>query len=187
MRFLLVLVFLYSLPVLGQNKFHDLNVETAYGGKFDMSQFKGQKVVVTAISIENLKKRSTLQFWDSLKTANPKIGFLLIPANDVGADSDDSTAMREVMVRTPEKIMLSGAGRVKKDNGDKQHPIMQWLTDVKKNRHFDMEVESDVQIYVVSESGELYAVLTKDTRLEVLNEVLKQDDVPPPVFADMRP
>jgi len=187
MRLLLIFVFLYSLPILGQDKIYDLNVETAYDGRFDMSQLKGQKVVVAAISLETLKNKSTIQFWDSLKAANPKIGFILIPAVDVGADSDDSTVMREVTNRTPEKLILSGAGRVKKDSRDKQHPIMQWLTDVKKNRHFDMEVESDVQIYVVSESGELYAVLTKNTQLKVLNQVLKQDDVQPPVFSDMRP
>lgn len=187
MKLIFIISLFFSLHVAGQNSFYELNVETAYGGKFSMGQYKGLKVLVAAVNVNNLKKKAALQFWDSLKTANPKVAFILIPASDMDSTENDSTAMRDIKDKTPEKLVLSDAGKVKKDKGDKQNTIMQWLTDVGKNKHFDLEVESDVQIYVVSESGELYAVLTKDTKLAILNEVLNQADVEPPVFADMRP
>jgi glutathione peroxidase-family protein len=183
-----------------QTKFYDLDVETAYGGRFSLSQYKGQKVVIAAVNIDNFKRKNALQYWDSLQTAHPKIAFVLIPSDDHDstvdggtptsdsvATTEDSTILQDVKGRVSETMVLAEMGKVKKAQGSKQHPLMRWLTDAKLNKHFNLEVESDVQIYVVSESGELYSVLTKDTRPAFLNAVLKQDDVPPSVFDQTRP
>ncbi len=186
MKLILILLLLTSINVFGQQKFHELQVETAYDGRFDMSLYKGQKVVVAAISIEQLNNKSTLVFWDSLQAANPKVGFIIIPATDIGTNAKDTSVDEDVKGRTSKRIVLSGAGKVKKTNKERQHPIMQWLTNSKQNSHFDMEVESDVQIYIISATGELYAVLSKDTSQEVLQEALKRDDSPRAVLTERR-
>lgn len=201
MKLILSLFLLCFLHTTGQVSFYDLKVQTAYGGRFDLLQYKGQKVVVAAVNIDNFKKKTALQFWDSLQAAHPKIAFVLIPADDhdstvKGGDTpvadsvattEDSTILQDVKGRVSERMVLAEMGKTKKAQGDRQHPLMQWLTNVKLNKHFNLEVESDVQIYVISESGELYSVLTKDTRPAILNAVLRQEDVIPSVFDKMRP
>ena len=201
MKYILFLILCSCLQAAGQTPFHDLTLHTAYGGQFSLQQYKGQKVVIAAVNISNFKKKDVLQFWDSLQTAHPKIAFVIIPASDHDTPEKegdtprpdsvttaaDSAILRDVKERVSDKIVLSTMGKVSKAEGARQHPLMQWLTQVKQNKHFDLDVESDVQIYVISESGELYAVLTKDTRLPFLHEVLQQADVQPSALAETRP
>jgi glutathione peroxidase-family protein len=200
MKLILSLFLLCFLHTKAQTSFYDLNVETAYGGRFSLSQYEGQKVVIAAVNIDNFKKKAALQFWDSLQTAHPKIAFVLIPSSDHDsavkdgdapvsdsiATKEDSAVLQDVKGRVSEKMLLAEMGKAKKAQGDRQHPLMRWLTDVKQNTHFNLDVESDVQIYVISESGELYAVLTRDTPLSFLNAVLKQEDVTPSVFGQLQ-
>ena len=54
---------------------------------------------------------------------------------------------------------------------------MQWLTHAGQNIHFDADVTTDNQLYIISESGILYAVLEKGVPPGVIDQLLKQEDV----------
>jgi glutathione peroxidase-family protein len=184
---LIVFALIFSLPVMAQDKIYDLYVQTAYGGQLSMNYYHGQKIVIAAISVDVLQKKGTLEFWDSLKTAYPKHAFILVPASDMDTLANDSIAVEEIKSRASQKLVLSSAGKAKKASGQQQEPIMQWLTDANRNERSDTDVESDVQIFVISESGVLYSVLVKDTPLKILKSVLEQPDVTPNVYGELKP
>ena len=58
-----------------------------------------------------------------------------------------------------------------------QNALMKWLTNSSENNRFDAEVSTDNQLYVISESGILYAILEKGAPLKVLETVLGQKDI----------
>ena len=175
------------MPAIAQESIYDLSVKTAYGGELSLNYYRGQKIAVASVSVDLLDSNGTLQFWDSLKTAYPNIAFILIPASDMDTITNDSVPMEDIKAKASKKIVLSGAGKVKKDKGQSQHPIMQWLTDAKKNKHSNMDVGSDLEIFVVSESGVLYSILSKGTRLSVLKTVLEQPDIKPNEYGELKP
>jgi hypothetical protein len=187
MRLIFFIAIMYSLPVLSQTSIYDLDIPSAYGGKLGLQDYKGHKLVIAVVSVEELNRKGALQFWDSLKTANPKVGIIVIPAGDMDTVANDSAAMAGIKSKPSEKFILSESSPVKKDKGEKQHPIVRWLTNVKQNKYFDADVESDQQIYVISESGILYAIMAKGVPTAVLNEVLKSGDVKESPFGDLKP
>lgn len=184
---LLFFALLFSMPAMAQESIYDLKVQTAYGGEFPLNHYRGQKMAIASVSVDLLDKNGSLEFWDSLKTTYPKVAFVLIPASDMDTLISDSVPMEDIKSKASKKLMLSGAGKVKKDKDQNQHPVMQWLTDATRNRHSNMDVESDLQIYVISESGVLYSILAKGTPLSVLKTVLEQPDVKPNVYGELKP
>ena len=173
---------LYGIPVMGQTSIYDLKVHTAYGGEFALQQFKGRKILIAVVSFENLNKKKALQFLDSVRLANPKVAFILVPADDMDTLTNDSVEMVNLKTKSPKEFLVSDSGGVKKDKGERQHPLVRWLTDITQNQYFDGDVESDLQLYVISESGVLYAIMAKGVRMSMLNEVLQADDFKPSPF-----
>jgi len=186
MKLIFFILILYSVPALSQSSIYELDIQNISGETVSMKTYKGQKILVASVSPGNLQKKGALVFWDSLKTANPKTAVILIPAADMGS-TVDSAAMNTIKNNVSDKLLLAGTAQVKKDKGNNQNPIMQWLTDVRKNTHFNADVETDQQIYVISQSGELYAVLAKGASLSVIDGVLRQADVKPGIYSDMKP
>lgn len=179
MKLLLILCILYCGRALSQDTaqstIYDLNVQTPGGNTISMSTFKGRKIMIVSVSSDNLKVED-LNFWDSIQTSNTSLAVILIPANDLGATVDDST-VQTITSNLSTEIILSEGVLVKKAEGQNQDPILQWLTHSNENSHFNADVTTNEQIYVISESGVLYAVLEKGVPVTVLDEVLKQQDV----------
>ncbi|MBL7699867.1 MAG: hypothetical protein JNK79_16995 [Chitinophagaceae bacterium] len=186
MRYIFYIALLYSFPLMSQTSIYDLKVQTAYGGELRLQHLKGRKILIAVVSVENLNRKGGLELWDSITTANPNVACILIPASDMDTVSNDSAAMVSVRTKTSKKLILSDVGSVRKDRGEKQHPLMRWLTDVSQNEYFNSDVTTDQQLYVISESGILYAIMEKGVRMAVVNEVLKSADVKPSPFGRLK-
>jgi glutathione peroxidase-family protein len=187
MKLFFCLTLIFSLPAFAQENIYDIKVQTAYNGELPLDVYRGKKIAIAAVSVAELDRKQTLQFWDSLKAAYPHIGFVLVPASDMDTLIVDSVEMEDIKAKASKKIVVARAGKVKKVEGDNQHPVMQWLTDATKNKHSNMDVESDFQIFVISESGVLYSVLAKGAPLPLLRIVLEQPDVQPNLYGELKP
>ena len=185
MRLIFFLAIFYSVPALSQSSIYELDIQTITGETVSFKAYKGQKILIASVSTDNLQKKGALVFWDSLKAANPKTAMILMAAGDMGT-AVDSAALNNIKNNTSDKLVLSGTVQVKKDKGNNQNPVMQWLTDGNKNSHFNADVETDQQIYVISESGVLYAVLGKGVSPSVIDQVLKQNDVKPQIYSGLK-
>ena len=173
MKYILVLILIYSSQLNAQNSIYDQVVQSSSGTTISLSDFKGSKILIAAISSDNLQKKGAINYWDSLQVSNPKVVFILLPSTDLSTNSDTSQIITSLNANSS-KVTLTVWVSAKKDNGSKQYPLLQWLTDVGQNSHFNSDVSSENQIYVINESGVLYAVLESGVSAKVLDDVIKQ-------------
>lgn len=166
---------LLILPLFFKSSIYDLQIETAQGQLINMSQFKGKKILIASVSPEILETNK-LSFLDSIQDAYPTIVVIAVPAKDFGGNRNEEIVATAKNAPT-RKIILTPLADVKKSKASVQHPLLRWLTDASANTHFDADAETDDQLYVVSESGVLYAVLQKGVPAKVIDQVLEQQNI----------
>lgn len=173
MKYKLFIPFFLFLFV--KTSIYDLQIQTVEGNTINMSEFRGKKILIASISHTNLQSEG-LVFLDSLQLANPSVVIIAIPANDFGGTGNAET-LTAIINKTSRKIIVTAPADVKKEKDRTQNSLMKWLTSNLENFHFDAEVNTDNQLYFVSESGVLYAVLEKGVPTEIIDKLLKQEDV----------
>ena len=143
------------------------------GKAISLRQYSGKKMLIAIVGSDQWKDKSPLLQLDSIQKANPTIVVIVLPASDFG-NSIDSTIVSKDLQESKTGVITSGLIPVKKANGSARPKIVQWLTEVQLNSHFDMDVLTDYQLYFINESGELYAVLGKGFSNVTINELLQQ-------------
>jgi glutathione peroxidase len=177
MKYILFFIFFYCCQVSAQSNIYDFRVQTKNGKSINLQDFKGKKILIASVGAKNLQEKSAFSYWDSIQTANPKIAIIIIPSDDFSEADSISASVDGIKVPPSSKTTVSASVSVKKDKGDRQNPLMQWLTHAGQNTHFDADVTTEKQLYIISESGVLYAVLEKGVPPVVISQLLKQEDV----------
>ena len=175
MKYFLFFLLLLSGDVFGQTSLYSLQIQTIDGKTISLASFKGKKIVISVASPENLHSQK-LNFLDSVQVANPHVVVIVIPAEDFSGNSIAGLLATIKNSASPRLVVMASA-KVKKNKKAEQHALMKWLTDTTRNKHFNAEVRTDDQLYIVSESGILYSVLEKGVSLNTLNGILKQADI----------
>jgi len=152
---------------------YDLQIQTIEGNNIKMSEYKDKKILIASVSPDNLQA-GVVTFLDSLQAAHPAVVVIAVPARDFGG-SRNTEILLDIKNNTARKFIVTASADVRKDKA--QSPIMNWLTHDSENPHFGADVDTDNQIYIISESGILYAVLEKGVPIDVIDQLLKQEDV----------
>lgn len=176
MKYFFVFILFYSGQILAQSGIYGFDVQTDKGNTISLSAYKGKKMLIAVIGTDVLQKKDAISYLDSLQTSNPKVAVIVIPANDVN-DTLANAATVNTLQTASDKVIVAGIVAARKDKASNQNPLLQWLTHADKNGHFNADVETDNQLYLISESGVLYAVLGKGLSCKAVNEVLKQADI----------
>jgi len=143
------------------------------GNAISLKQYTGKKILIAIVGNDLWKDKSPLLQFDSLQKANPSIVVIVLPASDFG-NASDSTIVSQDLQSSKSGLIKSSPAKVKKSNGKDRPQIIQWLSDVQMNSHFDMDVLTDYQLYFINETGALYAVLGKGASSATINELLQQ-------------
>ncbi|SDX69911.1 glutathione peroxidase [Hydrobacter penzbergensis] len=162
MRKILLLLFVficsYSIP---EKSIYALKFKSLDREDIDMASYKGKKILVAVFNAGN-PDRKLLRSLDTLfRETQTILSIIAVPAEDF------STAMPEKMLVSllRDSLNLSypvtAIRRVKKNNENAQHPLLQWLTSKDNNQHFDEDVEDGGQMYIVNETGILFANIKK--------------------------
>lgn len=176
MKFILIAAILSGFQLNAQRSAYDFSITDAKGNFISLSDFKGKRLVIATVAKQSLETKTAFKYWDSIQKANPAICFFIIPMNDFGSDSTSEISLSATKAN-PAGVSLSRAVSAKKGKGEKQDPLLKWLTNASENGHFDEDVFADQQMFVISEAGVLYAVIGKGTRSAVLNEILNQAEI----------
>ncbi len=64
-----------------------------------------------------------------------------------------------------------------KEQSSERNPLIKYLTSAKENGHFDVDLTSDFCMFLLSESGVLYAVMERMPNAKQLDQLLTQKDV----------
>jgi glutathione peroxidase len=153
--FILGLV-LFTLPGLSQTKsFYSFKVEDVNGNEFDLSSFKGKKVLVVNTAS---KCGLTPQYEDLQKLYEDYSdkGFVVIafPANNFMNQEPGTNA--EILEFCTDKYEVTFPIMAKISvKGDDIHPLYQWLTSKSENGVEDSSVSWNFQKYLIDENGKL--------------------------------
>lgn len=152
------------------SSFYDIKFEALDGTIIKTSSYKGKKVVIALLSA-NASGLGMVTYLDSIQKANKSVQVIIIPTGDF----DGSVSAQDLKsLKKNISLLVTKPLKVKKSNGNLQHPLFVWLTQVKENKHFDMDVQSEGQLFIVSERGTLYSVLPKDTPRNIISKVIDE-------------
>lgn len=166
------------LSANAQKTIYDHSVIDTDGKSISLGDFSGSKILIAAVNYDELSSTTGFIFWDSLQKVFPDLKIVLMPAIDMNADSNKILSVNTSFLLN-EKMTISSPQKVKQDEGADQNDVMDWLTDVDNNFHFQTDVKSDRSMFVISESGVLYAILDKGSPLDLISQVLQQKDIVP--------
>lgn len=170
MKFLFLYLSMILLNVPGGSGFYDIKFESLDGTLIKTSSYQGKKVVVAVVSA-NAAGVSLVRYLDSVQKANAGVRVIAIPTDDFrgSVNVQDLKDLKKNL-----GILVTKPLRVKKSNATLQHPLFVWLTQAKENKHFDMDVDGEGQVFVISAKGTLYSVLPKDTPKDVIGKIINQ-------------
>ncbi len=155
-----------------QSSIYDIQVEKLDGNMISMAAYNNKKIIITAFSASNPNARQ-LQYLDSLQIVDSSIQIIGIPAFDLGGYSDTTKLIALSNSLSP-KFVITKTGLVKKEAGNNQQALFNWLTHANENNHFDTDVDTVGQLFFVSKNGILYSILGNEVPQQILLEVLNQ-------------
>lgn len=171
MKLYSILLLCFCLQELhAQTSVYDIDIKSLDSTVIRLSAYKGRKVLIAVVSPSRLY-RQKLKFLDSLLDTYPSLVVLAIPSSEFG-DKYDLENLTPVRVNRMKRVIVSASGKVKKAALSQQNGLVKWLTNVSENTHFDGDVLTDDQLYIISESGELYAMMEKGVPLKAIRMAL---------------
>lgn len=146
---------------------YSLFIKTIDGQKVPLSDYRGKKMlfVVLPLSAEDttIKVKQLRALQDKYDSSLIIIGVL---SEELGYSKKNDNKIKKMYENPKNTFLITEGMRVKKDSSEKQTPIFKWLTNKDNNKHFDNDVRSVGHKFFVDESGELYAVLGAEIRLD---------------------
>ncbi|THU30763.1 hypothetical protein FAM09_29630 [Niastella caeni] len=151
---------LLSMQVMGAfcQDFYSLSFKDSQNNSVSLQSFSGKKIVIAVFDAahpneEFLKKLDTLY-----RNNSSTLQVIAVPLLDFGKaiSNDRLTALYN---RLQLVFIISQPGNGKKVSGGEQQSILQWVTNKSANKHFDNDVEEPGQLFVIDETGNLFAVM----------------------------
>ncbi|MEI9942914.1 MAG: hypothetical protein WDN26_01715 [Chitinophagaceae bacterium] len=164
------LLFLITVMLsAGLSGFYDISFETLEGATVQTSAYKGKKIVIAVISASQ-ESLPLIHYLDSLQRTTDSIKVIAVPTGDFGgnvnlADLSNLKANLGIVITKPLSVKIESTG---------QHPLFAWLTDMQQNKHFNMDVAGEGQVFIISAQGTLYSVLPKSTPTRIITRIVSQ-------------
>ena len=171
MKITLIYIF-WALCSWQSDGFYSLAIAGIEGDQINMSTYAGRKVAILVFDAA-APDSSLLTRADSLQRIETTTTFLAVPAGDLSGFSTDS-ALMQLHNRLGLSIPFTQSVLVTRGSDSSQHSLFKWLTDVSLNGHFNRDVEAAGQMFLISEQGTLYGILSKEAPVADIVDALHQ-------------
>jgi len=142
------------------------------GTTISLSDYSGRKILITALDPSGNSK-PLLKLIDSVNATFPGLISIAVPSYEYGGTAADSL-VRNITGSDKYKAIITIPEYVTKSSNSIQHGLFKWLTNVKENGHFDSDVRGSGQIFIINETGVLYAVLDRGASFADISYALNQ-------------
>lgn len=163
MKNILIILFLYFPAFLqAQNStVYGLKFKALDKGNINMSDYKSKKIVVVVCDAKKPDQQQLLSL-DSLYRNNKKnLSVIAVPVEDFNNNVDEKELKRILLNQLGISFPITAISKAKKNTGNAQHELLQWLTKKESNKKVDKDVQYDGEIFVLNEKGNLYARLSQ--------------------------
>lgn len=155
---------LISIVSLHAQSVYDQKVKSLTGDSISISQFAGKKTLFIIVALN--QQDAVFQQIQAFKARYAdSINIVGIVSKEDGYQPTQQTAVSNLY--TNMGFVLTEGIYTRKTSGANQAPLMQWLTQKEKNRHFNNDASGVGTKFFVSEGGRLYAVLPPQTSLQI--------------------
>jgi glutathione peroxidase-family protein len=168
MKFLFLFISMFLFKQSGSS-IYEISIETIESNTISLSAFAGKKLLIVEFNAAH-PDTAQLVYLDQLQKKGDPIKVIAVPAIDFGGTVDQRGLVRLKIILGPDFIMTKPSRTNKKDID--QSRLLRWLTNASENSHFNMDVEGEGQVFIVSEKGTLYSVITKSSPKEMIEKVL---------------
>jgi glutathione peroxidase-family protein len=160
-NFLLLLIF-FATTMQGQiNTLYPLKFKAIDKGNIHMNDYKGKKVIVVVCDAVEPDQQQLLSL-DSLYKKNKKtLVVIAIPVEDFHSNAEAKKLKKLLLQQLNISFPITAISKAKKNTGNAQHELLQWLTNKESNKKMDKDVQYDGEIFVLNEKGNLYARLNQ--------------------------
>jgi len=163
----------WILVLTAQSSIYNIRAVSVDGKSINIGSFANKKILISPFDAAS-PNISWLRKLDSLQRSNTSIRIIAVPGNDfTGPANNDSLARLQNSLGL--NLIIVKCTAVKKNARNAQHSLLKWLTDVNENTHFDMDVRTPDELFIVSKTGVLYSVLSAGVPLNILSDVLTRD------------
>lgn len=172
MKIITVLVCFCLLSFSTLSGIYDVELQTIEGKTIALATFKGSKMLIAEFNAAAPDK-SFLSDLETVKKAYKNLQIIAVPATDFdGAANIQSLLQLKADLNLSYEITLPAG--VKKNGTSNQSPLFRWLTHDSENRHFNIDIENEGQLFFISEKGTLYAVSGRKMPLAQIKEAAGQ-------------
>jgi glutathione peroxidase-family protein len=169
MKLLIVGSLLVTYLFTGNPSFYQFNIVAVNGKTISCASFKGKKVIITVVNAAD-PSVSQLRYLDSLQLALPNaLQVIAIPTTDFTLGLN-LTKLQEVQSKV--HFLITQPLNVKKEIDQDQ--LCYWLTHFQSNIHFDNDADGEGQVFIISEQGNLYSVLSSGVPNETIARLINQ-------------
>jgi glutathione peroxidase-family protein len=167
MKLLVILIFSFIEGYAQTGDFYNNQITTHQGQVFSLGQFKGKKILIIVLPVsETVSNSSILSVLDSFNSQyENQIIIIGIPSIDEGYTSDSSAVINNWYQKIGGNGIIYSNGLNSKKTNANQDQIFAWLSHASMNGHFDQDIEGPGQTYLISESGQLYGVISSSVSL----------------------
>jgi glutathione peroxidase-family protein len=181
MKILVLFIYAITSMLLSRDSFYDLEFRGLNGDTIRMRDFAGKKLIVNIVRSSEPEPERLLTLKNIYFNAKGTVDVLLIPVTDFDLNPEHASlkSLLTDSLELPFKIAAFSKG--KRSAGDTQHLLIKWLNDKSQNKHFDDEIQDEPRMFVISESGVLFADLKGPIDLSgnfFKNILLRQDEAP---------
>lgn len=140
----------------------------------NMVDFQGKKVIIAVINASNPDKSLLLKLDSIYRHNGAAIMPIVIPIQDFGSHISEESLLRFCRDTLQLKMPISQISFGGKSNATHQHPLLRWVTTKEYNQHFDYDIKNGNELFILSETGKLFAVLknTNGSNGSLINKLL---------------
>lgn len=174
------LVLIFCMQGRAQSGIHSLQVKDLAQQPIQLSTYKGKKLIVAVFNGSKIEtgSLSMLRMLDTVYQRNKTVlNILAVPSIDSGMVMPASDLLLFLQNQIGVTYPLMSMAKVKKANGNNQHPLFKWLTNQNSNGHFDIDAGEYGQLFIISETGILYALQNtagKSVSVQQLENILSK-------------
>lgn len=170
MKLLFIALSTLLLAGFTDSTLYAISFERITGQAINLSAYKNKKIVIAVFNASN-PDTNRLRYLDSLQASSPSLQVIGVPTDNFGGSFE---LQRLKKVQADFHILVAAPLHVKKGGASGQHALFAWLTSAVLNGHFGEDVKSAGQLYIISEKGTLYSVLSAETLDAVINKIISE-------------
>lgn len=157
MKTILICLFLaFTANSVGQTAY-TLSVKDEDGKDIDVSKYQGKKLLVIVAKKQEPDLQKFKQLNALYKTARRQAEFLVVVTGEFDSRTNNFFT-KENIDSLGLNFPVVSLGKTKRGNSG-QSALFKFLTDRNQNGRFDIDVEVPWQMFALTESGKLYAVM----------------------------